>query len=179
LHEKRNRLLVTYRGSFVSLIYDKALCYPLVADDLPAVTFMSADIDQMSNAILYASEIWALLMELVIGTGLLWRQMGPVALAPVVLSGITAVINALLANLQGKRRGIWLAAMQKRIGLTSKVLGSMKSIKLSGMSESSAKRLQTERVHEIDKANSFRWLTVWQNTIGKKYRTHDIALAVG
>ena len=150
----------------------KALLYPSTADDLPAVTLMSADIDQMSNAILYASEIWALLVELGVGIGLLWRQMGPLALAPVVLTGIKkAGINTLLAKMQGKRRGIWLAAMQKRIGLTSKVLGSMKSIKLSGMSESLAKRLQMERVHEISKANSFRWLTVWQNTVGKKHQT--------
>jgi ATP-binding cassette, subfamily C (CFTR/MRP), member 1 len=170
MHEKRNRLVATFRGSFVSLIYDKALLYPSVADDLPAVTLMSADIDQMSNALMYASEIWALLVELGVGIGLLWRQMGPVALTPVVLTGITAGINTFLAKVQGKRRGIWLTAMQKRVGLTSKILGSMKSIKLGGMSESSAKRLQAERVREIGKANSFRWLTVWQNTVGEKHQ---------
>jgi ATP-binding cassette, subfamily C (CFTR/MRP), member 1 len=169
MHEKRNRLVTTFRGSLISLIYEKALLYPSVEDDIPAVTLMSADIDQMSNAILYASEIWPLLVELGIGVGLLWNQMGPIALAPVVFTGITAGLNTILAKVQGKRRGVWLEATQKRNGLTSKVLGSMKSIKLSGMSQSSAKRLQAERVREIGKANSFRWLTVLQNTVGKKY----------
>jgi ATP-binding cassette, subfamily C (CFTR/MRP), member 1 len=67
-------------------------------------------------------------------------------------------------------RGVWLGAMQRRVGLTSKVLGSMKSVKLGGMSETFAKRLQEERVLDVNKANSFRWLTVWQNTIGKRYQ---------
>jgi ATP-binding cassette subfamily C (CFTR/MRP) protein 1 len=176
LHEKRNLLLVTFRGSLISLIYDKAFLYPSVADDLPAVALMSADVDQMSNAILYASEIWALLVELGVGIALLWRQIGLVALAPIVLTGITASINTLLAKVQGKRRGVWLAAMQKRVGLTSRILGSMKSIKLSGMSKSTAKRLQEERVHESNKAKSFRWFTVLQNTVGKKHQKFPFRL---
>jgi ATP-binding cassette, subfamily C (CFTR/MRP), member 1 len=163
-------MVVTFRGSIASLIYNKALRYPSVADDLPAVTLMSADIDQMSNAVMYASEVWAITAEIAIGIGLLWRQMGPVALAPVVLTAITAAINTALARLQGKRRGAWLGAMQRRVGLTSHLLGSMKSVKLGGMSEIFAKRLQAERVIEVDKANSFRWLTAWQNTVGKSYQ---------
>ncbi|KAF2434166.1 hypothetical protein EJ08DRAFT_730870 [Tothia fuscella] len=165
LHEKRNRLLVTFRGSLISLIYDKAFLYPSMADDLPAVTLMSTDVDQMSNAMLYASEIWALLVELGVGIALLWRQIGLVALTPVVLTGLTAGINTLLAKAQGERRGVWLAAMQKRVGLTSRILGSMNSIKLSGMSKSTAKRLQAERVHELNMANSSRWFAVLQNTV--------------
>jgi ATP-binding cassette, subfamily C (CFTR/MRP), member 1 len=179
LHEKRNRLLVTFRGSLISLIYDKAFLYPSVADDLPAVTLMSADVDQMSNAILYTSEIWALLVELGVGIALLWRQIGLVALAPVVLTGITASINTVLAKAQGKRRGVWLAAMQKRVGLTSWILGSMKSIKLGGMSKSTAKRLQAERVHELNKANGFRWFTILQSTVGKKHQTFLFGLNCG
>jgi ATP-binding cassette subfamily C (CFTR/MRP) protein 1 len=162
-------MVATFRGSVVSLIYDKALHHHSTADDLSAVTLMSADIDQMSNAIMYASEVWAIIAEVGIGTGLLWRQMGPVALAPVILTAITAGINTVLARSQGKRRGAWLEVMQRRIGLTSKVLGSMKSVKLGGMSETSAKLLQEARVLEVDKANTFRWLTVWQNTVGKKH----------
>jgi hypothetical protein len=164
-------MVVTFRGSVVSLIYNKALRYPSVADDLPAVTLMSADIDQMSNAVMYTSEVWAIIAELGIGIGLLWRQMGPVALAPVVLTAITASINTILARLQGKRRGVWLGAMQRRVGLTSNLLGSMKPVKLGGMSEIFAKRLQAERVLEVNKANSFRWLTVWQNAVGKSHQS--------
>jgi ATP-binding cassette, subfamily C (CFTR/MRP), member 1 len=156
---------VKFRGSVVSLIYSKSLYYPLVADDLPAVTLMSGDVDQMSNAIMYASEVWAIIVEIGVGIGLLWRQMGTIALAPIVLTSITAPLNTILARLQRKRRGIWLGAMQKRVGLTSKILDSMKSIKLSGISNNFAERLQQERLQEVRKANRFRWLTVWQNTV--------------
>ncbi|KAF2668989.1 P-loop containing nucleoside triphosphate hydrolase protein [Microthyrium microscopicum] len=163
--EKRNRMVTTLRGSIISLIYNKALQYPSAVGDSPAVTLISADVDQMSNALMYASEVWAIVAEIAVGVALLWRQMGPVALAPIALTIITAGINTFLARSQGNKRGIWLEAMQKRIGLTSTVLGSMKSVKLSGMSETTAKLLQENRVLEIEKAKSFRLFTVWQNTV--------------
>jgi ATP-binding cassette, subfamily C (CFTR/MRP), member 1 len=158
-------MVTTFRGSAISLIYDRVFHYPSIPDDLPAVTLISADVEQMSNALLYASEIWAILAEVGIGIGLLWRQIGPVSIAPVLLTAVAAGINTLLARMQGKSRRIWLQAMQRRIGLTSAVLSSMKSVKLAGMSDAIAELLQEERVNEIAKASSFRWLTVWQNTV--------------
>lgn len=164
---KRNRMVTIFRGSVVALIYEHALLYPSGADDLPAVTLMSADVDQLSNALMYASELFAIVTEIGIGIGLLWRQMGPVALAPIVLTLLSAWADTLLAKLQSKSRGVWLQAMQQRVGLTSAVLGSMRSVKLGGMTQVYATTLQDERVHEIRKAIKFRWLTVWQNTLGE------------
>lgn len=158
-------MLTTFRGSTLSLIYDRLSHYPSVSDDLPAVTLISADIDQLSNALLYASEVWATIAEVGIGIGLLWRQIGPISLAPIFLTVMAAGINTWLARMQGGSRKIWLQAMQKRIGLTSAVLSSMKSIKLAGMSDTQAHLLQEERVTEIAKACTFRWLTVCQNTV--------------
>jgi ATP-binding cassette subfamily C (CFTR/MRP) protein 1 len=173
MQEKRQRMIATFRGAFVSLIYDKALQHPLTGDGSPAVTLMSADVDQLSNAIMYASEVWAIFLEVGVGIGLLWRQMGPISIAPVLLTVITAGLNTILARLQGKKRGVWLEATQRRVGLTSTILGSMKSVKLGGMSQTSAELIQKARVLEVSKANSFRWLTVWQNTVGEIYYDHE------
>ena len=170
---KRNRMLAIFRASTVSLIYETALRYPSVEDKMPAVTLISSDTAQLSNVLVYASEVWAISVEVAIGLGLLWRQIGPAALAPVVLTAMSAGFNTVLARLQSRHRRVWIQAVQRRVGLTSAVLGSMKSVKLGGMSDACAKSLQDERVRGIDKANKFRWFTIWQNTVGKQYLLYN------
>jgi ATP-binding cassette subfamily C (CFTR/MRP) protein 1 len=170
-------MTVIFRGLVVSLIYDKALQHPLVSDDLPAVTLVSADIEQIRNALMYASEICFVVVELGIGIGLLWRQLGPVALAPLLITAITGSINTKLARIQGARRKPLFEATQKRVGLASAILGAMKSIKLGGLSQAMAYRLQNERRREMGKASSVRWLTVWQNTVGKDCQGIDNSLS--
>jgi ATP-binding cassette, subfamily C (CFTR/MRP), member 1 len=159
-------MITIFRGSAISLIYLKSLYLPALENDLPSVAIMSTDIDQMSNGLMYASELWAIIVETGIGLCLLWRQMGPISLAPVFLTVISALLNAKVARLQGSHRGIWSQAVQRRVGLTSTILGSMKSLRLAGMTGVAAKYLQSERVKEINLAKKFQLFTVWQNSIG-------------
>ena len=87
---KLNQMITTFRGATIALIYDKSLEYPSVEGDLPAVTLMSTDIDQLTTAILFIADIWANLIETAIGIWLVWRQMGPIALAPLGVVLLTA-----------------------------------------------------------------------------------------
>ena len=166
---KINRMIAVYRGLTVALIYDKSLHYPAVESDLPAVTLMSTDIDQITEAVVYNANLWANLTETGIGVWLVWRQMGPIALAPILVVILCSVGSLWMGWLQGKARGVWVQAVQRRIGFTARALGSMKSVKLAGMADISAKLLQVEREREIDKAIKLRWCLVWQNAIGRSW----------
>jgi ATP-binding cassette subfamily C (CFTR/MRP) protein 1 len=161
-----------YRGATVALIYDKSLQYPAVEGELPAVTLMATDIDQIMEAITYSANLWANLTETGIGTWLVWRQMGPIALAPILVVVVCTSMSIWIGRLQGKYRGVWVQALQRRVGFTARTLGSMKSVKLAGMANISAKLLQKERKRELDKARNFRWTMVWNNTLGKSTQLH-------
>jgi hypothetical protein len=43
----------------------------------------------------------------------------------------------------------------------------MKSVKLSGLSETSAKQVQAERIRELDRAKELRGMIIWQNSLGE------------
>jgi hypothetical protein len=167
---KLNQMSAAFRGLTVALIYDKSLHYPAADGDLPAITLMSTDIDQVMAALVYMANAWANLAETAIGIWLVWRQMGPIALAPILVVILCSVGSIWLGWLQGKARGIWVQAVQRRIGFTARTLGSMKSVKLAGMADISAKLLQVERKRELDKAKDLRWNMVWQNAIGKSWQ---------
>jgi ATP-binding cassette, subfamily C (CFTR/MRP), member 1 len=59
----------------------------------------------------------------------------------------------------------WVRAVQRRVGIASTVLRQMKSIKLSGLVESMAQLVQSERVRELQWAKQFRGLMVWVQTV--------------
>lgn len=61
----------------------------------------------------------------------------------------------------------WIGAIQRRVAVASTSLGSMKSIKLSGLVEVMSRLIQAERVRELKLARDFRWLTLAVNVISQ------------
>jgi ATP-binding cassette, subfamily C (CFTR/MRP), member 1 len=61
----------------------------------------------------------------------------------------------------------WQAAKQKRIGITSSMLDSIKNIKMMGMANTIMGRIQEFRLAEIAQGNRFRWMIVYMNMIGE------------
>jgi hypothetical protein len=179
-----------FRGSMVSVIYASTLkLQSEVYDELKAVTLMTTDIDNIANNILNILEIWARIAEVGIGIWLLERQLGWVCVAPVIvtlggLSPSTAqfllfvcvfltflpacTYGALkIAGKIGPAMAAWMGAIQKRVGITSSVLASMKSIKMMGLSNTLSHSIQDQRVRELDLSAKFRWLGIYRNVICK------------
>ena len=64
------------------------------------------------------------------------------------------------------RQNIWAAAVQKRIAVTSSILGSMRSVKMMGLEHEMTATIQAQRMRELDMQVSYRWLIVWLNIMG-------------
>ncbi len=60
-----------------------------------------------------------------------------------------------------KRQKLWLEAIEKRIGVTTAMLGSMKGVKLCGLSDVLASSIQALRVSELQISKGFRKLLIW------------------
>ena len=75
--------------------------------------------------------------------------------------------NSLVAKSIGNRQGSWAAAVQKRVAMTSSMLGSMKSVKMMGLSTMLTDTIHNQRLRELKLGAKFRWSIVWLNTIGK------------
>lgn len=75
-----------------------------------------------------------------------------------------------MATFMPARQKVWVGAIQRRVGMISTALRSMKSVKMLGLSETLATTLQGQRERELNLSKDFRWLIVWLNVVGK-YRT--------
>ena len=69
----------------MSLIYAKTLTISGDSGELVPITLMSTDVDRVAYGLQLVNEIWARLIETGIGIYLLWRQLGAVSVAPVLI----------------------------------------------------------------------------------------------
>jgi len=114
----------------------------------------------LAMSLVQLTEIWAQFTQIAIGIWLLWRQLGATAVAPTLLAIICFGIQSQLSQRMGPSQAAWVKAVGRRIGVTSSILRSMKSVKLAGLATSMGELLQAERVYELKMALKFRWLMV-------------------
>lgn len=81
-----NRLRVVTRSALVGAIHDKAINSPSVAHgSSEAVTLMSTDTEGLDGVPEMFHEIWAQVLEVVVGIVLLSREVGWISPLPLVL----------------------------------------------------------------------------------------------
>ncbi|KAE8352698.1 P-loop containing nucleoside triphosphate hydrolase protein [Aspergillus coremiiformis] len=160
------RIITMFRGAFIALIYDHSLAlHDGAYDESAAVTLMSTDVDMIARSLEQVNEAWARLLEVVIGIWLLERQLGAVCVAPILVILVCTSVQMYMATFMPARQKVWVGAIQRRVGIISTALRSMKSVKMLGWSDHLANLLQEQRKRELDLSKSFRWLIVWLNVI--------------
>ena len=173
------------RGALVTLIYSNLLrARTGTYDNGSAVTLMSTDCDAISGAPEMFHELWAYVLEVVIGMVMLSREVKWLWVVPLGLifretsalfrypcqpahqkTVCSRVSRYVAQNLRSRQKN-WATATQNRIAAISCMLGSIKSVKAIGLSESTASQIRDLRVYEISRAGAIRWMMVVYNASG-------------
>ncbi|KIL86238.1 multidrug resistance protein [Fusarium avenaceum] len=150
------------RGQLISMLYDKATDMSITAaNPTAALTLMSADIERIDTGWRTAHDVWANLIEIVIAVYLLGRQLGLACLIPVGAAIFSIVGSVIAVSFVMARQAIWLEAIERRISVTSQMLGSMKGVKMCGLSSVLGTRIQAMREEELHISGKFRRLLIW------------------
>ncbi len=152
-------------------------------DETASLTLISSDIDRLAMSLEAFCDVWAQFVELSLGLVLLGRQLGWVCVAPILIvagkppsaSHSRAISNGLgstlcaskVTKLIGPRQKVWISAVQKRVSMTSSMLGSMKSVKMMGLSSMLFDTLQSQRVRELNLSKKFRVMGMWRMMLCK------------
>ncbi|KAF5605003.1 multidrug resistance-associated 1 [Fusarium pseudocircinatum] len=158
LYWHRNARSVTLlRGVLVSAVFSKATDLSITAtDDSAAVTLMSSDVDVVVRAVREVHEFWANIIQLAIATWLLSTHIGYAAVGPIIVSLVALIATVLVSPLARKYQISWLDKTQKRVGITSAMIGHIMSIKCSGLAQSLSDTILNLRVDEIKASRPFR-----------------------
>ncbi|KAI0133901.1 ABC transporter [Xylariales sp. AK1849] len=159
-----NRLQTMIRGAVVGLINRKSLDQQSSGyNDAKAVTLMSTDANGVCQSARFLHETWAQIIEVIVGTIMLGREVGWLCPAPLVIIFFCSRMSRYVAkNLQSKQKG-WNEATQERLAMTSSMLSSMKSLKMLGVTAYTESMVNFLRLQELDMSSKVRWMMVAYN----------------
>ncbi|KAI1849072.1 hypothetical protein JX266_005033 [Neoarthrinium moseri] len=156
------RAIVKLRGALVGIIYRDMLKTRAESKHASsALTLMSTDVDKICLSARSVIDIFPNIVQVGLAMWILGIQLGPVCVAPVIVAIVCAAGVGGLARMIPSRQRRWIVAIQKRVGITSDILGSMKGIKMSGMSSPVTTKIQDLRDFELSESRKFRKIQIW------------------
>jgi len=148
------------RSILVTEIFIKATKARIaIGDDSAALTLMSTDIERIRNGFRNLHETWASVMQASLAAWMLYNRLGITFVAPIGIVIVCFIALAVLMNFAGDSQRVWMAGVQKRVGLTATVIASMKNLKISGLSFEVSNFVQKLRVDEL--AAGVRWRKIF------------------
>ncbi|KAM5342367.1 hypothetical protein ACJ41O_013333 [Fusarium nematophilum] len=155
------------RGGLITLIYGKMMKLP--TDDLSessAVALMGNDVETLVEKLhMLLVESWANTITVGIAMWMLAAQLGAVCVAPIVTAIISLILSGSIGKMMVPRQTVYQKATQDRINFTSEVLGSMKPVKMLGLSERFGSLISQKRDEEIHVGKRYRMVSVYANCI--------------
>lgn len=160
------RAIAMARGCLVSAVYEKTLETQILAgDDAAAVTLMSTDIERIAAGMENMHDMWANILEAGLGCWLLQRKLGFAFLSPVIVIICCGVIMIWVSRAATRAQTLWMAKIQSRVSMTSKVIMHVKQVKISGIAGPVEMFIQALRVEELVVGSRFRFVLVVTVTV--------------
>lgn len=164
------KTMAKLRGAMVTIIYKNMLTVRAEnANSSAALSLMSTDVDRITFTTFNIVNLGPSIVQLGIALGILGTQLGASCVAPVILCILCGVAAAYIGKLVPPRQRRWMAAIQKRVGITSDVIGSMKGVKVAGLSDKAETQIEGLRTYELDKSVSFRKTQVSTLLLSKRF----------
>lgn len=124
-------------------------------NNILALTLMSTDMERIRNGLRTIHETWACIVQAGIASWLLY-QPGIVFVVPLAVIGCCTISLGILMRCIAGAQRLWMARVQKRVGLAATVIASMKNLKLSGLTTTIEDFVQGLRLQELSAASRFR-----------------------
>ncbi|CAK7207847.1 hypothetical protein SEUCBS139899_010662 [Sporothrix eucalyptigena] len=161
------RAMTKIRGSLVTSIYRKMLVIRAeTGNSGAAVSLMGTDVDRIVLTTFMTVNLIPDVVQLVIALGILGHKIGSTAVAPVILCAICVGIAAYLGKLVPPRQRRWMAAIQKRVGITADIISSIKGVKVAGLTDKVDEQIQGLRDYELDRSVQFRRMQITTQLLG-------------
>ena len=160
-HYVHTRAGTVLRACLVTAIYETTAegAQSHAKDNLAAVTLMSTEVDRITDGFEFIHESWSNIIQVGIACWLLQRELGTAFIAPLVTVVLCAGVSFILGQFSSARIGTWMGRVQKRVALTADTMANMTSVKMLGLQEAMAEKIQNSRRRELMASRHFRLIT--------------------
>ncbi|KAJ6524323.1 P-loop containing nucleoside triphosphate hydrolase protein [Mycena capillaripes] len=160
--EKVNAFVVLYRSALTGALYAKTLrLTSMAARELgqgAATTYMSVDVDKVTNGFERMQELWAAVVTIVVACTMLWVKAGYVMFAPLLFIITLIASTSTIGSSVGAAQKAWLKAIDVRIKFLTSVLGQLLPIKLGAYEGPLSQKINALRALETQALKGFLYL---------------------
>ncbi|KAF9768848.1 hypothetical protein IL306_013808 [Fusarium sp. DS 682] len=157
----QERFVCMARGILLTAVYNKTISLPIDdVNDSAALTLMNSDIERIKMGLLPLHEYWANVIEVILASWLLEKQIGAAFAAPIVVIILCVLASGGVASITGRRQVAWMKAIEERVAATATVISTMKSLRISGMTSAIEKLIQQLRENELRIGGKWRLMLV-------------------
>lgn len=182
------------------MIFEHSLHLPANSDASDAINLMSTDIDRITQTLQWVLNVFPNIIQVGLALWILYGQLGAVFVAPLIValseftlhstSSLTldylsltyllviSMVAGRVGSLIPPRQRKWMQAIRERVEVTTGTIRSIRSVKLSGLTNQAMDQITGLRVAEINAQKSFRKIQVSNITIGMSPRRSDFWLTV-
>ena len=161
------RTMTKVRGALVGTIYKTMLSIRAESgNSSSALSLMSTDVDRITITAYVLINIGPDIIQVALALWILATQLGTSSISAMILCLVCAIFGMYIAKLVPLRQTKWMAAIQKRVGITSDIIGSMKGIKVAGLSNNAENQIQGLRDFELAQSTQFRKIQVVSTLAG-------------
>ena len=149
------------RGSLNGMIFEKSLKLDLTSPSvtpIAGITLIGNDAETIVQGLLQLHDVWASVVEISIAIYLVYIRLGAACAVPIALGILAIIATFSLAIPTGKAQAAWIGASQDRVGATSKTLGSVKWLKVSGLTDMAFSVMRRLRDRELAISMRYRVL---------------------
>ncbi|KAF9876778.1 ABC multidrug transporter [Colletotrichum karsti] len=162
------RLITRIRGSLIAVIYQHMLALrPEAANSQAAVALMSTEVERITVAAEWSVAIVPNLIQVVLALWILGNQLGAVCVAPVLIAVLSVSGAIKLGRLIPPRQRRWMQAIQRRVGITTEIIRSIRGVKASGLSGTARDQIQGLRDFELEESKRFRRVQISNVLVGQ------------
>lgn len=180
------------RGSLIGMIFKSSLRIAAHCGETSAkpINLMSSEIERISQTLQWVFHIIPNIIQVSIGLAILSFHLGATIAIPGIVAistlksttyfktciandlhvffrrTVCGVVTGQIGRNVPARQARWMQAIQRRVGITTKVLTYIKGIKMSGLSAKVSENIQSFRDKEIQDQKSFRRLQVANIVVG-------------
>lgn len=129
-------------------------------DESAALTLMSTDMERISNGFRSLHNIWASFLQAALAAWMLYNRLGVAFVVPLAVVLVCFIGLGILMRITGDSQRGWMAAVQKRVGLTATAIASMKNLKIGGLATAVGEFIQKLRVEELAAGARFRVILI-------------------
>ncbi|BAE60793.1 unnamed protein product [Aspergillus oryzae RIB40] len=164
-----HRAMAMLRSGTTALVYHTMMWLHIdIAHESGAISLVDADIDSVAEFVRRTvCDTWANALQLGLATWLLSAQIGATCTVPIIFA---------IGGSVSRHQKSWLEATQKRVDFTTKVLGSIKAIKMLGLIEGMVYMIEVLRTEELKISKKFQRIQAARVSLGKPHWTRRIRL---